>query len=225
MDYVFLQCLDDGCRFRFPATTDEAKAICCPRCGGAVAVALPAQGLKPAHHAPPLVGLDLVGCLDNIRSIHNVGSMFRSADGAGVNHLYLAGITATPEHPKLVKAALGANETVPWTYYPNNLDAVTDLRQLGYKLWALERLRQTADMSPDYYFEYPGRLPDKLALVVGNERAGVDPAILERCDAVFGLPMAGQKASLNAAVAFGIAVYSIRFRHMSETGEAGGAGE
>lgn len=204
--------------------TEEAKATRCPRCGGPVALAVTVQALKPAHHAPPLTGLDLVGCLDNIRSIHNVGSMFRSADGAGVNHLYLAGITATPEHPKLVKAALGANETVPWTYYPNGLDAVTVLQQESYELWALERLHQSTVISSGHYFEYPGRLPKKLALVVGNERAGVDPAILERCDAVFGLPMAGQKASLNAAVAFGIAVYSIRFRHMAGAGEGDRAG-
>lgn len=150
--------------------------------------------------------LTLVGLLDNIRSIHNVGSMFRSADGAGASHLYLAGITATPDHPKLAKAALGANEDVPWSYYPNGLDAVAALRAEDFQLWALENF----DVSHSMPSSLP-QIPPKLALIVGNERAGIDPAILRECDALLSLPMAGRKSSLNAAVAFGIALYWVRY--------------
>ena len=161
---------------------------------------------QPTRPDSGLDGLTLVGLLDNIRSIHNVGSMFRSADGAGVGHLYLAGITATPEHSKLAKAALGANEDVPWSYYPNGLDAVTALRGDDFQLWALENFDVSHSARPSLPL-----IPPKLALVVGNERAGIDPAILKECDALLSLPMAGRKSSLNAAVAFGIALYWVRY--------------
>lgn len=206
MDYVFLQCSDEKCRFRFPASVVEAKAVRCPRCHGAVFE----TGVIPlgkVEHLDPLPDdRTLVGLLDNIRSIHNVGSMFRTADGAGVACLYLAGITATPEHPRLAKAALGANETIPWAYFPNGIDAALTLKAEGYRLWALERLTTAEPSTPPV----PDS-PAKIALIVGNEKAGIDPGILDLCDAVLGLPMAGHKSSLNAAVAFGIALYWLRY--------------
>jgi tRNA G18 (ribose-2'-O)-methylase SpoU len=207
MSYTFWQCLDEACHFRFPASAAEAGAILCPRCRGLVAVAVEAvEGRLPPEEAPH-DGPVLVALLDNIRSVHNVGSIFRSADGARVSHLHLAGITATPDHPKLAKAALGAQETVAWTYHTNGVDAANALKAEGYQLWALERL--SAANRPSLY--PMGETVGRLALVVGNERAGVDPGILALCDAVISLPMAGQKSSLNAAVAFGIGIYYLRF--------------
>ncbi len=209
--YLFLQCADATCRFRFPTPAAEAEGLRCPRCRGAVGrggdawPALPPASDEPVNwsdSAPPLVAL-----LDNIRSVHNVGSMFRTADGAGIGPLYLAGITATPEHPRLTKAALGAQSTVGWRYYANSLDAAAALRGAGYALWALEP--PPDGRPPSLYEAAPPAGP--LALVIGNERAGIDPALLARCDAVFSLPMRGGKSSLNAAVAFGIAVYHLRF--------------
>ncbi len=130
--------------------------------------------------------------------------MFRSADGAGVTHLHLAGITATPAHPRLAKAALGAHETVRWTYHPNALHAAQALHAQSYRLVALEPSAQgPAPFAPG--------LSDRLVLVVGNERAGIDPGVLALCDAVLSLPMSGRKTSLNAAVAFGIGVYYLRY--------------
>ncbi|MCA9968608.1 MAG: TrmH family RNA methyltransferase, partial [Anaerolineales bacterium] len=143
--------------------------------------------------------------LDNIRSIHNVGSMFRTADGAGLAHLYLAGITAAPTHPRLAKAALGAHETVPWSWHANGLDTAVSLRHAGYRLWAVETGPQAAPL-----FAAPP-LTGPTLLVVGNEKAGVDPGILAICHRIFSLPMRGHKESLNAAVAFGIAAYTLRF--------------
>ena len=171
-------------------------------------MAVAAETLKgnPARPTSGMEDLTLVGLLDNIRSIHNVGSMFRSADGAGVAHLYLAGITATPDHSRLAKAALGADESVPWAYYANGLDAVAHLRANNFQLWALENLDISHAASSS-----PSLVPPKLALIVGNERAGIDPAILRECDALLSLPMAGRKSSLNAAVAFGIALYWARY--------------
>lgn len=204
MQHVFLQCGNERCRFRFPAPAADAPGLNCPRCRGpllpAATTSKTASDLARGDNQPPLAAL-----LDNIRSIHNVGSMFRTADGAGATHLYLAGITATPAHPKLAKAALGAQQTVPWTYFPNSLDAAAYLKEAGFRLWALERTDAT---QPSLFEEVvPG---GQLALVVGNERAGIDPGLLALCDTVVSLPMAGRKSSLNVAVAFGIALYQVR---------------
>lgn len=206
MSYLFLQCLNEQCRFRFPAPAAEAKALFCPRCRGDAFSITPAM----KEQVPPIIfppdHLILVGLLDNIRSIHNVGSMFRTADGAGVAHLHLAGITATPDNPKLAKAALGAHEAIPWMYHPNGPEAAANLKAGGFQLWALERLNSSGSS----FGSFVPQTSSKVALVVGNERAGIDPAILELCDTVLSLPMAGDKSSLNAAVAFGIALYYLR---------------
>jgi tRNA G18 (ribose-2'-O)-methylase SpoU len=157
----------------------------------------------------------LAALLDNIRSLHNVGSMFRTADGAALEHLYLCGITATAEHPRLGKAALGAQETVSWSYSRNAVDQALALRAQGYTLWALERLAadgSRANVQMLFEVEAKILLGEKpIVLVVGNERAGVDPGILTLCNRILSLPMYGQKPSLNAAVAFGIAVYYLRY--------------
>jgi len=149
-------------------------------------------------------GKGLSAVLDNIRSIHNVGSMFRTADGAGLDRLYLCGITATPEHPRLPKAALGAETAVPWTYQPNAVDVVFALKVQGVTIWALER---ATDASESLSLFDQGSAPLPLALIVGNEKAGVDPELLAFADGIYSLPMRGHKTSLNAAVAFGIATY------------------
>jgi tRNA G18 (ribose-2'-O)-methylase SpoU len=151
--------------------------------------------------------------------------MFRTADGAGLSHMHLVGITATPEHPRLAKAALGAHETMPWTYHRNGPDAAAELRAAGYRLWALERMAEPSHQQSLYEATPP---PDPLVLIVGNERAGVDPALLALCDGVFSLPMQGEKSSLNVAVAFGIAVYHLRFAEgtrRTRTERRGGRGE
>ncbi len=220
--FVFVQCGDDACRLRFPAEAAAVESgLVCPRCRHKTLsltrsqgerelewASLPMEGRLPRPPAEDATGVRLVALLDNIRSIHNIGSMFRTADGAGLDHLHLAGISATPEHPRLAKAALGAHLTMPWAYHRNSLDAAARLRDEGFCLWALER---TTGASPQPSL-YDAGLPDApLALVVGNERAGVDPGLLALCDGVFSLPMRGGKSSLNVAVAFGIAVYHLRF--------------
>jgi len=205
MDFIFLECCDKSCRLRFPVEPAEAAASRCPRCRGPLR---PAAVSGKGHFVPQPAetGLPLAGLLDNIRSIHNVGSMFRTADGVGMTHLHLSGITATPDHPRLAKAALGAHETVPWTYRANGVDAAAALIATGYQLWALERT------GGDQASLFDRVAPDApLAVIVGNEKAGVDPGILAQCDAVVSLPMSGRKSSLNAAVAFGIALYHLRY--------------
>lgn len=143
--------------------------------------------------------------LDNIRSLYNVGSMFRSADGAGIGHLYLCGMTPTPGNPRLAKTALGAQNTVPWSYRRNGLSAAVSLRESGGRLWALEG----GPSSIPLHEALPDLLGPPLVLVVGNEVSGVDPAVLELCERIVHIPMRGAKSCLNAAVAFGIAAYQL----------------
>ncbi len=138
--------------------------------------------------------------LDNLRSAWNVGSLFRTADAAGFQHLHLCGITPTPPHEGIAKTALGAEQVVPWSYHPDAVDVLERLRWEGWTLWALETEGEPwhLDMA----------VPDTpLAVVVGNERAGIDPHALALCHRVVTLPMRGVKRSLNVTVAFGILAF------------------
>lgn len=141
----------------------------------------------------------------DIRSLHNVGSIFRTADGAGVSKIYLSGYTGTPPRKEIAKVALGAEESVEWEYIKDPLPVLNDLKERGFALVALE----LTDSSIDYQSFTP-RGP--VCLLVGNEVAGVESAFLKRADTHIKIPMRGQKESLNVAVAFGIAVYALSDR-------------
>jgi 23S rRNA (guanosine2251-2'-O)-methyltransferase len=145
--------------------------------------------------------------LDNIRSTYNVGSMFRAADGAGLRHLHLCGITPTPENPKVAKTALGTEKSLPWDYSRNSVIAARALKRRGFKLFSLE-----ANLQAISIFELDlARIEDPILLVVGNEINGVDPELLSVSDQVVWIPMQGEKESLNVSLAFGIAAYTLRF--------------
>jgi len=143
--------------------------------------------------------------LDNIRSLHNVGSIFRTADAAGVGKLYLCGMTGAPPRLEIRKAALGAEETVPWEYFKQTREALDKLKREGYFIVALESTPASIDYRRAGY-QFP------LALVVGHEYNGIAPEILAQCEAAIALPMRGIKVSLNVAVAFGVAAYEIANR-------------
>lgn len=211
------QCRQAACRFRFPVTQEEMEGLVCPSCGGNLEFAS-----RPALSGTlnRLVGgahqrarpLRIAGVLDNIRSIHNVGSMFRTADGARIEHLYLVGMTASPEHPRLAKAALGAERSVPWSHHRNGVELVQRLADARYTIIALETVPPGENvLSLPSSLSLPPTEP--VALVVGNEKAGIDPEILSRCHSFLSLPMAGRKSSLNVAVAFGIAAYHLQYVH------------
>ncbi len=199
------QCGDESCRFRFPAPA-ASEPLACPRCGGPTASAGQPYPERRNSPAAPAAGR-LEAMLDNIRSIYNVGAMLRTADGAGIGHLYLCGITATPDHRRVAKTALGAEAAVPWSAHPNSLDVADDLIAKGYRLWGLE----SGPHAEPLFDAARAPLHGPLVLVVGNELAGIDPALLARCERVLAIPMAGVKESLNAAVAFGIAAYYLRY--------------
>ena len=227
MRYVIRQCLDPACRFRYPV--DEGASgpdMPCPRCGQPTEVAarFPVRPGTPPGRSPSRPPTHRVeALLDNIRSIYNVGSIFRTADGAGIQRLHLCGITPTPDHPKVAKTALGAEQVVPWRAYNNAVDAVMALKAEGFVILVLEEgVDEDQKLS---FLEKPslsGRFPDQkpsfleklgfseeapILLVVGNEIVGIDPGVLALADQRLVIPMRGVKRSLNVATAFGIAAY------------------
>jgi 23S rRNA (guanosine2251-2'-O)-methyltransferase len=139
--------------------------------------------------------------LDNIRSLYNVGSIFRTSDAARINKLILTGYTPHPPRKEIEKTALGATESVPWEYVRDPHDMITALKETGVRICALEH----TDKSLPYLRLTKGDFP--LCLIVGNEITGVSRNIIEQCDCAVDIPMFGMKQSLNASVAYGIAVY------------------
>jgi tRNA G18 (ribose-2'-O)-methylase SpoU len=156
--------------------------------------------LKP-EEIDPSRRIPLYGLLDNIRSLYNVGSMFRTSDGVLLSHLYLTGFTPAPPRKEIEKTALGATLTIPWSYHRDPLEAIADARRRGARICVLEQ----TDASIPYHQLTPG----PLCLVVGNELTGVSENIIQEADLAIDIPMIGTKQSLNAAVAFGIAVFAI----------------
>ena len=140
--------------------------------------------------------------LPNIRSAHNVGAMFRTADGAGVEKLYLTGYTPCPPHPKVDKVSLGAEKWVPFEYNKTTAPLIKKLKKQGFTVVALEQTEKS-----DSIYAWQPKFP--LALVVGNEKTGVTPAVLKLCDAAVHLPMRGKKKSLNVSIAAGVAIYHL----------------
>ncbi len=146
--------------------------------------------------------------LDNIRSVWNVGSIFRTADAVDLGGLCLCGMTATPPRPDMEKTALGATLSVPWQYWPNSLDATRDLKDRGLSIIALEQSARSVDWE-----EFACPFPH--VFVVGHEVTGVQPGILALADEVVEIPMAGSKHSLNVAVSFGVLAFAIRRRWLA----------
>ena len=157
--------------------------------------------------AAPKPGFELIGALDNIRSAHNVGAIFRTADGAGLSELLLGGITPTPEDkPSISKTALGAENSMKWSSHPNLPEKLAELKANRCLILALEF---TPDALALQELQLRVPLAGQVALVVGSEPAGVDPVILQIADQVLYIPMSGNKTSLNVSIAFGIAVYRL----------------
>ena len=205
-DFHFVECENDTCRLRFPLDLNAFEGKYCPRCGSRLRVASTSAPSQPSDPAPITPQITLIGLLDNIRSSYNVGSIFRSADGAGFAHLHLCGITPTPDrNPEIAKTALGAEKEVAWSYYANAVDLARGLQSQGFCLVALERTVQSTPiqvlhLSPKQTY----------VLIVGNEPAGVDPDLLNMADHVVSLPMLGTKESLNVAISFSVAAYWLR---------------
>ena len=144
----------------------------------------------------------LVLVLDSVRSGLNVGSIFRTADAFALEQVLLCGITAQPPHREILKTALGSTESVDWTYFESAIEAVTDLKNKGYTVLAIEQTTEKIWLQ-DFIPEQGGRY----AFVLGNEVEGVDSELLAHCDGALEIPQFGTKHSLNVAVATGIVVW------------------
>jgi len=140
--------------------------------------------------------------LDNLRSAYNVGSVFRTGDAAAVEHIHLCGMSAHPPHRKIEKTSLGAFEYVPWTYYERTSAALDHLRAAGIPIAAIEAHPQAV---PHVNFDWPR----PVAVVFGNEVAGINDKTLDQCDAVVCIPMSGYKHSINVATVAGIILFEI----------------
>lgn len=142
--------------------------------------------------------------LDNIRSMYNVGSIFRTSDSIMIQKLYLTGYTPTPEKKEVKKTALGSTESVEWEYYKDPVELIKKLKSDGIKIVALEITDESIPYTEINHHDFP------MCLIIGNEITGIQNNILELCDMAIELPMYGIKHSLNVAVAYGIAIYELR---------------
>lgn len=142
--------------------------------------------------------------LDEVRSMHNVGSVFRTADAFGVTAIYLCGYTPTPPHRDIRKTALGAEETVPWQHFETTKDAIDAVKSAGYMLVAVEQVHNSIALEA---FEWDKSRP--LALVFGNEVTGVSDDGLSRADQCIEIPQWGAKHSLNISVSAGVVLWEL----------------
>lgn len=142
--------------------------------------------------------------LDNVRSMQNVGSIFRTADAFLIQHIYLCGITATPPHRDILKTALGATETVSWTYCEKTEEAVQQATENGYKIFAVEQVENSFSLQ-----NVKWQQGKKVALVFGHEIKGVSQEIVNVCDACIEIPQWGSKHSFNISVSAGIVLWQL----------------
>jgi tRNA G18 (ribose-2'-O)-methylase SpoU len=142
----------------------------------------------------------LIFVLVSLRSLYNVGSIFRTADALGAEKIYLTGFTGTPKQSKAKKTALGAEESVPWEYVKSTSKVIADLKNQGFTVVGLERSEESIDFRDC-------KIPRKSAILLGNEERGLSPRIQKLCDKIVHLPMNGIKESLNVSVAAGAIGY------------------
>ncbi len=148
--------------------------------------------------------LPLVVVLDNVRSLHNIGSVFRTADAFRIECIYLCGITACPPHPEMHKTALGAEFTVSWQYVENTVQAVDNLRAQGYVVYSVEQVEGSTMLD-----ELTLDSARKYAVVLGNEVKGVQQEVVDHSDGCIEIPQYGTKHSLNVSVTAGIVMWDL----------------
>jgi 23S rRNA (guanosine2251-2'-O)-methyltransferase len=157
----------------------------------------------PAEQVGSASRLPLIVMVDNVRSLYNVGSIFRTSDGAMIEKLILAGFTPYPPRKEIDKTALGSTLSIPWEYTKHPVEAIQDLKKRGYKICCLELTDTSINYTEIKTTDFP------LCLIIGNEINGVSKEVIELCDISIEIPMYGTKQSLNVAVAYGIAVFEL----------------
>ncbi len=146
----------------------------------------------------------VVVVLDNIRSCNNIGSVFRTSDALLVESIYLCGYTATPPNKDIHKTALDAEKSVDWKYFNDTSDAVTELKNNGYKVYAIEQVDKSI-LLPDFLPE----ADEKIAIIFGNEIKGVQQKVIDLCDGAIEIPQYGTKHSFNISVSAGIVLWDL----------------
>ena len=155
------------------------------------------EGYKSQKKTPIIV------ILDNIRSLNNIGSFFRTSDAFNIEAIYLCGITATPPHREIQKTALGATDSVDWYYNENTLEVVDVLQSKGYKVYSIEQAENTISLES---FEYNN---EPIALVFGNEVKGVEQKVIDASDRCIEIPQFGTKHSLNVSISYGVVAWHL----------------
>jgi len=146
----------------------------------------------------------IVVVLDNIRSLNNIGSVFRTSDAFAIEAIYLCGITAKPPHREINKTALGATESVSWKYFNTTLEAIETLRSEGYSILSVEQAEDSF-----YLNEYSIKKNENIAVIFGHEVNGVDQSVINNSDVVIEIPQKGTKHSLNISVSVGVILWDL----------------
>ena len=144
----------------------------------------------------------LIIILDNVRSLHNIGAVFRTADAFLVKKIYLCGITARPPHKEIRKTALGASQSVDWEYLENTIDLVKELSDQHREIIAIEQAENALSLK-----DYRPQKEKETVFIFGNEVKGVDQAVVDLCDSVIEIPQFGTKHSLNISVSAGVCIW------------------
>ncbi|HLA06211.1 MAG TPA: RNA methyltransferase [Anaerolineales bacterium] len=217
----------ESCGLRYPLVQGNPHGTRCPLCMGLTRVALTREIEGDFHREEAKVAkepnlgdkklFDIPRAsivrssnnfsilLDNIRSAWNVGSILRSADGFGILHAYLCGITPTPENEAVQKTSLGAEDSVTWSHHKDAVKLVRGLKAEGWRVLALED-----DLRAVKITSAPRSPSSREVLILGNEVTGVDPDLLALSDEIYYLPMRGEKKSLNVAIAFSVAAFALQ---------------
>ena len=146
--------------------------------------------------------LPVVVVLDNVRSLYNIGSVFRTADAFRIKEIILCGITATPPHVEIHKTALGAENSVKWRYFNNTLEAVAQLKKENYEIWAVEQVENSQSLQ-NFNFSKD----KKYAVILGHEVKGVQQEVVNECKGAIEIPQFGTKHSLNVSVSIGVVLW------------------
>ncbi len=146
----------------------------------------------------------VVVVLDNVRSMNNIGAFFRTADAFAIERIVLCGITATPPNREIHKTALGAEQTVDWTYEKSTIEAVEKLKTEGYEVWAIEQVEGSVMLQ-----NFEMKSGAKYAVVFGNEVMGVDQQVVDLCDGAIEIPQCGTKHSINVSVSGGVVLWTL----------------
>jgi len=147
--------------------------------------------------------LPIIIVLENIRSAYNVGSIFRTADAFLLQAIYICGYTAHPPHKEIKKTALGAEETVDWKYFKNIQQAIEELKQQDYKIYAVEQAENSLKLQAVSFGQ------EKIAVIFGNEVTGIEQSTIEQTDGCIEIPQLGMKHSLNIATAAGVVLWEL----------------